>query len=82
MLNKYYYKRAYARYDETDMSEKDRRFCAAVEELTLIGRDRIQDAVQISLLSIGIMSTVPFLVGKAIWDETKRSYEQYEKENL
>ena len=85
MFNKYHwnYIEAYARYkmERPDMSEKDREFCARVEQFAYIGRDVVTTVVTAPVVAAVGVGIVTGWVLTQIWDQTKKSYNEYVKEN-
>lgn len=84
--NSYYYKRAMSRYDKyTDMSAKDKKFCASVEAATIkatgFAKDVAHYIIAAPLFAAVTIGCVGYVVVNDIKYEVVKSYNEYVKEN-
>lgn len=83
----YNYKRAMMRYNEynTDLSEKDKKLCAAVEAVTLEATRLAERTVTLTLATPCIIAEIAKCATKIavgeIKDQVIESYDEYVKEN-
>lgn len=85
MLYKYYYKKAMMRYKETEMSEKDKKLCSAVEAVTLEAANFVGKTVTYTVATPFILGEIAVCLGGIAVHEIKKevikSYDEYVKEN-
>lgn len=86
MLNKsYYYQRAMVRYENTEMTDKDKRFCATVETVTIkatqFAKDVATYTVAAPMFAAVTTGCVGYMIVNGIKNEVLRSYDEYVKEN-
>ena len=86
MLNKsYYYQRAMVRYENTEMTDKDKRFCASVEAATIkatrFAKDVVTYTVAAPMFAAVTTGCVGYMIVNGIKKEVLRSYDEYVKEN-
>ena len=83
----YNYKRAMMRYNEynSDLSEKDKKLCAAVEAVTLEATRLAERTVTLTLATPCIIAEIAKCVTKIAIEEVKeqtlKSYNEYVEEN-
>lgn len=87
MFNKsYYYQRAMVRYNQnTDMTDKDKRFCASVEAATIKATQFAKDVATYTVAAPLFAAVTGICAGYIVIDgikrETLRSYNEYVEKN-
>lgn len=87
MFNKsYYYQRAMVRYNQnTEMTDKDKRFCASVEAATIkatqFAKDVATYTVAAPMFAAVTTGCVGYMIVNGIKKEVVRCYDEYVKEN-